>query len=470
MRRSVWIPATEMRTLQSVEHKPNNCPQIVVRLARALPFDSSGNARPPGTRTDSPVVKRGSAMRITKWALVGALLLCANPVFASNGAKGDWEVGGFGGQGWLDNYGPYDPGDDLLYGGRLGYFVSRHLSLEATAQRLPTESKFFPGTGMNINSFRGNAVMNFAVTSKFRPFLTVGAGVDNTDIQGLANASELGLNGGGGFRVFLTPRFTFRADGRVSRVHVDAVDEVQYNKELTAGLSLLFGGGGEEMPEPVPPPAPVANQPPSITCVTDKTQLLPGENATITATASDPEGDPISYTWSSSAGSVTGTGNRVTLSLDGAAPASTATITVRATDTHGNTATSDCAVTVMAPAAQPEAVSCLAGGFPRNLSRLTNVDKACLDDVATRLKSDPRARVIVVGHADRRESSPTRISDQRASAVKAYLVTAGVDGSRITTRSSGSSKLLDTGTDMSAQQRNRRVEVWFVPEGAKEPE
>ena len=28
----------------------------------------------------------------------------------------------------------------------------------------------------------------------------------------------------------------------------------------------------------------------------------------------------------------------------------------------------------------------MAGGFPRNLARLTNVDKACLDDVATRLR------------------------------------------------------------------------------------
>ena len=36
-------------------------------------------------------------------------------------------------------------------------------------------------------------------------------------------------------------------------------------------------------------------------------------------------------------------------------------------------------------------MTCTSGGFPRNLARLNNVDKACLDDVASRLRTDPRA-------------------------------------------------------------------------------
>jgi outer membrane protein OmpA-like peptidoglycan-associated protein len=403
-------------------------------------------------------------MRITKWALVAALLVSASSAFASNGEKGDWELGGYGGHGWVDDYGGFDPGDDMLYGGRLGFFFSRYFSMEASAQRLPTESGPLQ---VNLNSYRGNAIVNFAPGSRFRPFLTVGAGVDNTNIEGLAASSNLGLNGGGGFRIFVTPRFSLRADGRVSRVSVDALDDTQYNMELTAGLSLLFGGGGEEEPLPVETP-PVVNQPPLISCTTDRPEVLPGESVTITATASDPENDPITYAWTTSAGRVNGNGGSATLSFDGTTEPSMATVTVSATDNHGNTSTSTCAVTVSAPARAAESVSCLAGGFPRNLSRLTNVDKACLDDVATRLKSDPRARVFVIGHADRRETAS--IGDQRGSAVKEYLVQTGVDGSRITVRSMGSTRLLDTGTTTASQQRNRRVEVWFVPEGAKEPE
>ena len=125
----------------------------------------------------------------------------------------------------------------------------------------------------------------------------------------------------------------------------------------------------------------------------------------------------------------------------------------------------------IANAPTPQAVSCVAGGFPRNLARLNNVDKACLDDVASRLRSDPRARVIVVGHADSQERFPEVIARRRAEAVRDYLVKErGVDESRITTRSAAATRPLDSGTDASARARNRRVEVWFVPEGATVPE
>jgi outer membrane protein OmpA-like peptidoglycan-associated protein len=118
-----------------------------------------------------------------------------------------------------------------------------------------------------------------------------------------------------------------------------------------------------------------------------------------------------------------------------------------------------------------EAVSCTAGGFPRNLARLNNVDKACLDDTATRLKSDPRSRVIVVGYADAGERMPEVIARRRAEAVRDYLVKErGIEESRITVRSGAATKPLDSGTDAAARARNRRVEIWFVPEGATAPE
>jgi outer membrane protein OmpA-like peptidoglycan-associated protein len=99
------------------------------------------------------------------------------------------------------------------------------------------------------------------------------------------------------------------------------------------------------------------------------------------------------------------------------------------------------------------------------------VDKACLDDVATRLRQDPRSRVIVVGHADSGERFPEVIARQRAEAVKDYLVRErGIEESRITTRSAAATRPLDSGTDAAARARNRRVEVIFVPEGATAPE
>ena len=133
-------------------------------------------------------------------------------------------------------------------------------------------------------------------------------------------------------------------------------------------------------------------------------------------------------------------------------------MTVRVSDDHGNTATDDVALNLGQPAPpQAQAVSCTSSGFPRNLSRLNNVDKACLDDVAQRMSADPRARVVVIGYADPGETSPDTIAKKRADAVEDYLEGRGIEASRISTRSGGTSG------------SGRRVEVWFVPEGAAEP-
>jgi OOP family OmpA-OmpF porin len=111
------------------------------------------------------------------------------------------------------------------------------------------------------------------------------------------------------------------------------------------------------------------------------------------------------------------------------------------------------------------------GSFPANGSRLTHVDKACLDDVALRLKQDPRARVVITGHADSGEKYPEVIGRKRAEAVKTYLVTdRGIDESRVSVRSAAARKPADTGTSPEARKKNRRVEIAFLTEGAQMPD
>ena len=162
--------------------------------------------------------------------------------------------------------------------------------------------------------------------------------------------------------------------------------------------------------------------------------------------------------WTTSAGRVTGTGTSATLDFTGVTAPSSATVTVRATDASGNSATSDCSVRLAQAQVKAEAVSCIAGGFPNNRARLNNVDKACLDDVAQRLSADPRARVIVVGSADATETAG--VGQQRADAVRDYLVNERrIEVARIESR---------VGTGTSAQA-GRQVTVWFVPEGATAP-
>jgi outer membrane protein OmpA-like peptidoglycan-associated protein len=222
---------------------------------------------------------------------------------------------------------------------------------------------------------------------------------------------------------------------------------------------------------PPPPPPPPANRPPTVQCEVEKSTIAPGETVKCRAVASDPDGDPLTYSWEASAGKVTGSGNEGTYDSAGVPAPTTVTVTVTVNDGRGGTASSKCVINVQAPTQKPEAVTCTSGGFPANLSRLNNVDKACLDDVASRLKQDPRSRVIIVGHADKNERYPEVIGRKRAEAVKDYLVKErGVDAARITAKSAGSTKPLDTGVSADAHRRNRRVDVIFVPEGATAPE
>ena len=227
-----------------------------------------------------------------------------------------------------------------------------------------------------------------------------------------------------------------------------------------------------EVVVPPPPPPPPSNANPTVTCEIERSEILPGERVGVRAVASDPDGDTLTYEWSTTAGSIVGTGASVTFDSTGMTPPASATITVRVSDGRGGTAESTCPVRMgVQEVAKPEAIVCVSGGFPRNLARLNNVDKACLDDVATRLKQDPRSRVIVVGHADEGERNPEVIARQRAEAAKNYLVTErGIEEARITTRSAAATKPVDTSGTAEGRARNRRVEVIFVPEGATVPE
>ena len=186
--------------------------------------------------------------------------------------------------------------------------------------------------------------------------------------------------------------------------------------------------------------------------------------------ASDPDGDPLTYTWSATAGAVKGSGASVSFDATGVAPGS-AKITVGVADGRGGRAEATCSVNVVAPKPKDPINVCNSTGFPRNMDRINNVDKACLDDVASRLRQDPRSRVVIIGHADSTERTPELVGRKRAEAIKTYLVKErGIAEDRVTARSAAASKPLDTGKTPQARAKNRRAEVIFLPEGAVLPD
>src|SRR5271155_6482 len=208
-------------------------------------------------------------------------------------------------------------------------------------------------------------------------------------------------------------------------------------------------------------------EPPTVSCSVNPSTVNAGDSATITATGVSPQNRPLTYSYTASAGSISGTGNTATLSTTGA-PSGSITVTANVSDDKGQTASGTCSesVNVVAPPAPKTSTLCSIT-FSRDKKRPAPVDneaKACLDDVALNAQRSADASVVVVGNATADEQNPPKkkgkhaappenLAAQRAVNTKDYLVKEkGIDASRIQVR---------TGT-AGAQE----VENYLVPAGA----
>ncbi len=199
----------------------------------------------------------------------------------------------------------------------------------------------------------------------------------------------------------------------------------------------------------------MAYQPPTIGCSADPSSLNPGDTARIVANAQSPQGRPLTYSYSASAGSINGTTSTATLGTAGANPGSIA-ITCNVVDDKGQTATAMTSVTIQTP--PPAAVIATSKlcsiDFVRDRKRPTRVNneaKACLDDVALNLQRSPDAKLALVGHGD--HDATADAAELRAVHTRDYLVTdKGIDPDRIA---------VYTGTEGS-----RSVETILIPSGS----
>jgi hypothetical protein len=164
---------------------------------------------------------------------------------------------------------------------------------------------------------------------------------------------------------------------------------------------------------------------------------------------------------------VSGRGN--TANLDTAfAPARTSiTVTATVTDDRHLTASCTAVVNVLAPPPPPQAspaavvetreVGACSFSNPNKASRVDNVCKAVLDQVALQLQRDPNGKLVVVGYAEATEvATSSDIDGQRSLNIKRYLTAgesqAGIDPARIEAR---------TGPHGSSTAK-----LYFVPQDA----
>jgi opacity protein-like surface antigen/outer membrane protein OmpA-like peptidoglycan-associated protein len=177
-------------------------------------------------------------------------------------------------------------------------------------------------------------------------------------------------------------------------------------------------------------------EPPTVSCVANPANVMNGESSTITATGVSPQNRPLTYSYSSTSGSISGNGTTAILSTAGA-PLGPDTVTCNVVDDKGQAASGTTLVTIAAPLAAPTPVTreLCSIQFGRDVRRPTRVDneaKACLDEIALNLMRDPDVQIAIVGNASSEEKGGKKLAAARAVNTKAYMVSEkGIDASRI---------------------------------------
>lgn len=172
----------------------------------------------------------------------------------------------------------------------------------------------------------------------------------------------------------------------------------------------------------------------------------------------------VSYAWTASAGTITGSGTSARLDSTGVTDGTTIQVRVVATSSQGDCSASGSASASIERTPPPpppqsrELTPCTS--FKPNTARVDNACKAVLQEVARQLQADPQATLVVDSYRAETEK-PADLDLQRGKNIRDRLADGSVgimiDPNRITVRPSGVS------TDGS------QTRLHFVPAGAAPP-
>ncbi|MBT8274764.1 MAG: OmpA family protein [Bacteroidia bacterium] len=99
--------------------------------------------------------------------------------------------------------------------------------------------------------------------------------------------------------------------------------------------------------------------------------------------------------------------------------------------------------------------------FDTGKSTIRQESYAVLQNIVDIMKEYPNTYFVIEGHTDSvgRESTNQTLSDNRAKSVRDYLVTIGMDASRLSSIGYGESRPIATNNTRAGRQQNRRVEI-----------
>lgn len=382
---------------------------------------------------------------------------------------------------------PIDDWDEVApdIGLRLGYYPIPHFGLEGEFSAIPTRNG---GDSAFMYAARAQGVLQPGFWS-VTPFLLVGGGVLGVASPDsvVGNEADPALHVGGGIKFFINDKVHLRLDGRavlspkLGRTEVPAVSP-------EALLTVAFRFGVAPKPEPPPPPPPDKDGD-GIADEEDHCPFDPGVEAYKGCPVPDSDCDTVKDDVDKcpeEAGEPTDGCPLPDRDKDGIlddqdqcpdepGPAPSGCPT-KDTDGDGIIDNKDkcpnepetangfddldgCPDTV------PEEVKKFNGViqgifFDTNKATIKPTSEPVLDNAAEVLTKYEQLKVEIVGHTDtrgKRERNLT-LSKDRAESVKAYLVSKGVDASRIQTRGAGPDEPIAENNTRAGRAKNRRIE------------
>ena len=216
------------------------------------------------------------------------------------------------------------------------------------------------------------------------------------------------------------------------------------------------------------------SHPPLVSCSSDPASMAMGGTSTITSSASSPDGRRLTYSYTASAGSITGDTSNASLDTRGAHPG-TITVSCNVGDDRNPPLTASSLTTVvlqsqLTPAevveierrlalhsvyfatAKPTLEIPDAGLLPSQEKTLSML----ASDFRAYLQNKPDARLTLEGHADPRGSLEYNqaLSQRRVDRVRGFLVALGVPAPNIQTKAFGKQENLTDGQVKDAIERN----------------
>ena len=210
-------------------------------------------------------------------------------------------------------------------------------------------------------------------------------------------------------------------------------------------------------PPPPPPPPPVqANRPPVVDARCEPCTVEVGRTATVTADASDPDGDTLTYKWSAPAGTIS---NPTARQTPWTAPMQEGPVqfTVQVDDGKGGTASDNVTIQVIRPAVKEFVFEDVHFDFDRYSLR-PEATRA-LDEAIKTMQSNAELRLEIEGHTCNIGTAEYNLAlgERRAAAVREYLAGRGIGADRLRTVSYGEERPKHDNAREETRRLNRRA-------------